>query len=496
MKNQIIFISAILLGLFLIGSVSAVTIYKDTPDYGLVKITIEKPSFWSSLSNLFTAYFQTTQVYTGEEVSIQDSYTFLASSCPTIAYWEIFIKKGSGSFSGLGDVSDYANNVGGCNFEVWVSFVTNDVGTYSLQSKIQKAGGTVSTMSGGNTLSVIAQTGTQCEWQPWALHNQIPHGMIRWREYKDLNLGDNNPCTDHTSEYETDCDTGYHVQGEANGVRQADGISQCISDTVSQTCSQLGGHICVDTSQCSGAQFLQASDTSLCCQVPCQGGGSTCKTTGESCTSITQCCSGFSCTSGTCQISSSVLKNNGESCTQNVECKSSFCLGGVCATYNPGSSSKKTSLTYTQLYSLSDAQSLLDNNICTDDSQCLAKEGYNVSCKKQSSSFNSNLIITQARTSWCAVPGGIIGWTLDIGELIISGSNFCTGVTNQVAWIKSLFPSSNPGICIAESNTWYGSIWDKYLNIIAGFGMKYNYVLLVAIGGILIVLVLLKSVMG
>ena len=222
-------------------SAQEVTFYKETDKYGLVEINIRQPNLFERIFNLFTAYFQKTQVYTGEQVDIKDSLSILGGTCG-IEYWEIFIVKGSIKTS-LGDVHDEANKLEGCNWEVWVSFVTDETGTYSLESKWRRAGGSTQTTSGGNTLEVIPSTGIDCEWQSWLPRQSISHGFIKWREYKDMDISDNNPCDEYDTEYKTYCDVGYHISGSNVGDTIEDGVHTCISDETEtpEDCKDISG---------------------------------------------------------------------------------------------------------------------------------------------------------------------------------------------------------------------------------------------------------------
>lgn len=234
--NGFIIVSVVVMAILLVSVVSALTsqvIYKDTKEFGLVKITLRGTNLIDRIFTLFTAYFQKTQVYSGEQVNIKDSLSILGGTCG-VEYWEIFIIK-NGVKTSLGDVHDSANQLEGCNWEVWVSFVTNELGTYSLEGKWRRIGGTTQTTAGGNTLTVIESPGIDCEWQSWALYQSIPNGWIKWREYKDLDVSDSNPCDEYENEYQTFCDTGYHINGLSNGERVSgiggtEEIHSCLSD--------------------------------------------------------------------------------------------------------------------------------------------------------------------------------------------------------------------------------------------------------------------------
>ena len=52
------------------------------------------------------------------------------------------------------------------------------------------------------------------------------------------------------------------------------------------------------------------------------------------------------------------------------------------------------------------------------------------------------------------------------------------------------------GICIAESATWYGKLWDGALNMVGGFGLPYQYVLIITIMLLIILVGMIIKMVG
>lgn len=225
-----------LLSLLIINQPKTLTIYQDTGDYGMVQINIREKSLIGDLFKPFSAVWQKTQAYTNEQVDIRDSVTRLNGVCQ-LEKWDLYIVKDGQRSILMEDMHEFSNDIGSCNLEVWVAFVTNELGTYGLESVYRWVGGSDHTSAGTNTLKVINNPDdVDCQWENWKLYVVLQGdteqaGIVQIREYKDLDIGDNNDCSEHESEYRTICtNTGsskYEIEGSP-GVIQKEGIRNCV----------------------------------------------------------------------------------------------------------------------------------------------------------------------------------------------------------------------------------------------------------------------------
>jgi len=130
------------------------------------------------------------------------------------------------------------------------------------------------------------------------------------------------------------------------------------------------------------------------------------------------------------------------------------------------------------------------------DSDCPLKKGYTVSCDK---SPEVKERVYDIHVDLCEEnkPGGIFGVIVNLFPKLLFGEDICdikvqTGIT--IVGI-GLSPSltdlifatpSTPdyqvmGLCIAESTTWYGKMWDSTLDMVGGLDIPAQYVLIVTI---------------
>jgi hypothetical protein len=421
------------LALCTLSFASAYTTYQDTP-YGLVKIDIEKPGLFSTL---FASFLKTT-VYNGEQVEIYDGVAILGSSNCGVREWYICVYKDGASCVYGGNLASGAENIGGCNFDLYVSWVTNEPGNYNLRSKLKSNSATSYSYSDGdNTLTVLEQTPTEdCEWQGWTLWKSITHGYIKFNENKDLDLFDNTDCPG--TEYKTYCDDGYHATGTSDGTRIANGALLCIADSGSglQTCAQQGGVSVNSMDECNPGTMVDASNTPFCCVRGDDGGNGDGDGNGN---------------------------GNGN--------------GGVGKT-----------LTYTEFYSLSDTDFLDKALVCNSDSSCPAIGGSTSKCLKTTET--SKAIYNSYKSQCASFNFGIITGFPNLISRIITGDTTCGLATRLTLAIKNL-AVGEPGLCVAESNSSFGKVWDQTLKMVAGLGLPRNYVMITTIIVIALLLFLL-----
>lgn len=147
-------------------------------------------------------------------------------------------------------------------------------------------------------------------------------------------------------------------------------------------------------------------------------------------------------------------------------------------------------LTWTEYYSIEDKKIL--PAMCKADSDCPLKTDYTVSCMKDDKITER---IYDANSQFCEddIPGGIIGFVNSVMGNLLVGQSICSLGSDIGTWISNVFSNNTtPGICIAESNSSFGKIWDSILKTVGGIGLPAQYVfiisimLLITIGGILL----------
>ena len=141
--------------------------------------------------------------------------------------------------------------------------------------------------------------------------------------------------------------------------------------------------------------------------------------------------------------------------------------------------SKKTkTITWTEFYSLEDKKIL--KSVCIADSECPLKKDYDVSCIKDDMMkeriYDANVDLCEA-----GMVGGLLGFVSDTVWNILTGSNTCELVVDISGWMKSVFGAKEPGICIAESTTWYGGLWETALKTVGGMGLPAQYIMLITL---------------
>lgn len=286
-------------GVFLLSFASAAETSKiiQTDEYGPVVVTIKQKDtgLFSFISNLFSVTFSKTQVYAGEQVDLQHSISRLSGTC-ALDFWKVYVVKNGGTTTYLGDFKDDANSLGGCNLEIWVAFATSNPGTYTAKASYRWTGLVTQEDTQSNTLTVLAQQGQGCEYQPWSYFAGITNGYYMWREYKDLDKFDSNPCNDKPNEYKTYCNQGYHITGEADSVVSKSGRLSCTANSQTQECSPGQNQNC----------YIQNGQ-----------GQRTCSSQGNwgSCTA-TSCNSGYTLQNGQCILGT---VNNPDRLSSNLE---------------------------------------------------------------------------------------------------------------------------------------------------------------------------------
>jgi len=139
-------------------------------------------------------------------------------------------------------------------------------------------------------------------------------------------------------------------------------------------------------------------------------------------------------------------------------------------------------MTWTEFYSTSNDDIsffgiFADSPICKSNDECPSLEGYTVTCDK---SKNVKKRIYDARKEYCkdiTIVGGPIGWIQRIVAWVVPG-DFCGIIITSYEFIGNAF-TSEPGMCMASSDSWYGGLWEDALKMVGGFGLPAQYVMII-----------------
>jgi len=140
-------------------------------------------------------------------------------------------------------------------------------------------------------------------------------------------------------------------------------------------------------------------------------------------------------------------------------------------------------LTWSEYYSINDeklAGGIFGGKryLCFSDSDCELKKDYNVSCNKdedvQERFFDGVQDKCESFTEGTGLIGNLVSKTI---KLLV---NPCKRFASGVEFYTSVF-GIKPGVCIAESTTWYGKILDGALRMVGGMGLPAQYVLIITV---------------
>lgn len=464
----------------------------NTEEYGPVTVIIKEKqpnTLFSFIQNLFSVSFSESEVYLGESVDISSTAILLGGTC-SMDYWKLYVVKTGGSSTYLGDFHEYASDLGSCNLEIWASFVATSPGDYTARSVYKWVGGSEQTEN-GDTVTVLDIAPTEpCEMQSWKYFAGISKGELWWKQNKDLDSSDGIDCDSETL-YHTYCNIfpGYHVGGYAESVTDMLGSFPCIANGVTETCSQAGGNICTSAAECSGGTFLDASDTSLCCNIACHNGG-TCTDTAQACTTSAQCCSG-SCVSNVCSLN--CANGQTKACTNGTQTCAGGVWGACIADVNLG---KSKTITLTQFYSMDNEKFGKTNSVCKLTSDCELAEGYNVTCEANDLFLDRHISILRDACD------STLGWLDELSNILRKiipftfQGDICDRFASGVQSVKDFFLGGSPKYCTAKPTTWYMSIWESYLTLLGGLGIPYAWVMMSGIGILIMLAFLLLGRIG
>jgi len=450
---SLIVLSVILVS-FLAVNVSAIKFWTETSEYGKVYLEITPNSIFNSP---FAAYFVQSTVYAGEQADITDVWTNNIANCannPPYS-WKINIFKSGVNKGDFGEMADYADEYETCSWLVTASFVTTNIGEYTLSSKIKAtSSSSYQTFPGSNTLTIIDNPlGTPCGYGGWQEYVLITGGQIDWNPYKDFNTGDSNNCNDKDDIFKTSCNSGYHIRGGTTSDTWVEGISDCVINSAG-------------------------------------GDESTCKASGESCIPLLgQCCSGLSCGLNF-KCSGSATNVCTPACTTGQTCSN-----GQCITDGDGGTGK--TITLTEFYSIADEDFIDYANGCNVDSDCQSLEGYKVSCLKEGSMYTQmqKRIYTYYQKQCSSATPSLVKIVLGVAHFfslnaIPTSSQLCESFVGikvaVIEWWNNTFKSGT-GICLAKGTSWYSSIWEQALILVGGFGLPYQYVMIITLAFLIII---------
>lgn len=135
-------------------------------------------------------------------------------------------------------------------------------------------------------------------------------------------------------------------------------------------------------------------------------------------------------------------------------------------------------LTWTEFYSMDDKKFSKGNYICSTTSDCPIKEGYTVTCDKdevfRDRYYNYFLgTCDEALGWWDGIINNIITQIPGLAKVDICA-------LNSMPYWESNWEESG-GTCLAESDTWYGQLWDGSLKAMGGMGLPVQYVMIITV---------------
>ncbi len=140
-------------------------------------------------------------------------------------------------------------------------------------------------------------------------------------------------------------------------------------------------------------------------------------------------------------------------------------------------------LTWSEYYSIDDeklAEGIFrgSNYICSLDSDCELKTDYDVYCNSDDEVQDRLYDGIQDKCDDYLQGTGLIGKL--VSKTIKILINPCEAAVSRLESIASVF-NVKPGVCIAESTTWYGRAWDKTLQTVGGLGLPAQYVFIITV---------------
>lgn len=475
----------LLLVMVLVGMtlVSAQSYHKDSTEGTFsVAITDDKPSFFDSISDFFNNLFVIgvdNSYEVGENIHV-DSF-FDHGACDNV-WVKIVLKYGS----------------------ITIDSSTIDLGPSGGESRMISVDiDTDGMLAGTYTLSDEWLCGT---YPIVSMSNYLQsYSGYPNPSYTDFDLVDSHStCVSHSYKK---CISDSDGSGKIMWMDSCGNLEETIEDCIAgeQVCDMTGGE-----PQC--VEDCHSTNNKMCYQGNVWGQDS-CGNPSEiyqNCDNLDNNGLDFECNNGQCVAvgdSNCCTWQNGQ-CTFNdgetdcdgeelLVCDSGEITGqfteGQCGYVTPDNNSitLAPSWTWTEYYSKSDLDLIEEGVVCTSDSDCSAKQDYKVSCKKnkgiekriweghkkQCNTFASNWVFS----------GGLFGGLIHgITNILVDP---CGRFSSLTSFISKVYSGTDPGVCIAESTTWYGGLWEGTLNTVGGMGIPAKYVL---VSTILILMILVS----
>ena len=123
------------------------------------------------------------------------------------------------------------------------------------------------------------------------------------------------------------------------------------------------------------------------------------------------------------------------------------------------------------------------NYQCKQTSECPTKKGYSVSC------VEDDTMLERKHDALVDACDEDAGWLDEIGNVLVKifpvfpvfSDGICEAVAKGIESFKALFGSGTKGFCIAESETWYGKLWEGTLKTVGGMGLPEQYVMIITV---------------
>lgn len=144
---------------------------------------------------------------------------------------------------------------------------------------------------------------------------------------------------------------------------------------------------------------------------------------------------------------------------------------------NDGTVESRT-LTWTEFYSMDDKKFANGNYFCSETNECPLKDETTVTCSKDEvfreryyDYFRDNC--DEALGWWDEMANNLINWIPGLAQVDVCA------LGGKQYWESNWEESG--GTCLAESDSWYGKLWDGALKLMGGMGLPFQYVMIITI---------------
>lgn len=142
--------------------------------------------------------------------------------------------------------------------------------------------------------------------------------------------------------------------------------------------------------------------------------------------------------------------------------------------------SKSSTITWTEFYSIDDDKFSQKDYSCTLTKDCPLKEGYNVSCSDDEIFKERTFkIYKDACDKGAGFIDEIIYGSLYLGSWGLFKADICSWIAKGQVFYDD--KTKGAGTCLAESNTFYGKLWETALKTVGGMGLPAQYVMIITL---------------